>query len=867
MKDASDVYNLAGRTLVVDSVTQLSDSQADSLTATRRAKSLAAQRKTSQRLDKAEGSLDMTNASLCRIGARRDASSMSLLHVYAFNPRNVYSNDWSSSYYVDSGYVSYNGARLVVGTGMGSSRHMEFQMPENDLSFHGTWALCIYKADVEDEAYTPIPLLPVPIGSSNSSTMQWRGLNGNVLSPSSVLVIGSFVYDEAGIYNLMVEQSATDAVSFLQSRFMQIINDARLEGNEDISSWAYAMGVGQVFTRIAAMEMFVDRLFANDIQIQSSSLGYGVIRSKDYVDGQSTKGFIIRGDGYAKFVKLIASGHFEADAMVTEEGYEAIDSSNLTTPSGEYRNGVTNLSFWNEAYCFDLSKFSFRQAVASEFNPLHKDCFATDGTLCLFVSDGDEDCSFFYISKDRGVSWSPKAIATLPCDSNWRISNLRACLYHDGWFYIYGLQKEISGEERGGVYLARTQNLDSWSRIPFVGQYFANSRADIGYMNMVFFKGRLYMGVIEGARSRNSEGSNYIFYYEPGSSTGQNMEVPTSYGAGMLAASDSKMIVVEASFGTNIADTTTKQYAVFDGESWTEYDSPVGRSFLRTIPYFENGEFFLVEDFFRTAYRSTDAITWTSVSYTGPQPVCSNGIWYARGRSDARIMKSVDNMQSWNVVEGDTTQRLFGFCGNAIVTWGSEHKIGLLSFGFDDISAFFSTLQGKVLVHYNDDDNTVVGSDRFIEPLSYRHRMDPQTKVVLEDGSQRIVREMMCSSSDLFIEYEDPSGSTIPVSYNYRNPLVYKLRILNLKIASTIQTMMATSISAMKALEFDSSGKPVRGAIIGVSADSNYRFLEVNAVNINAEKARFADLPLESDLDTLEEGDVYRTSDGTLKVK
>ncbi len=281
MKDASDVYNLAGRTLVVDSVTQLSDSQADSLTATRRAKSLAAQRKTNQRLDKTDGSLDRTNASLCRIGARRDASSTSILHVYAFNPRNAYSNDWSSSYYVDSGYVSYNGARLAVNTGIGSSRHMEFQMPENDLSYHGTWALCIYKADVEDEAYTPIPLLPVPTGSSSSSTMQWRRLDGNVLSPSSVLVIGSFVYDEAGIYNLMVEQNATDAVSFLQSRFLQILGKAEMSSDNEASSWAYAMGVDQIFTRLAALSMFVDNLFVNNLSIPNPSGMSVEIRSRD----------------------------------------------------------------------------------------------------------------------------------------------------------------------------------------------------------------------------------------------------------------------------------------------------------------------------------------------------------------------------------------------------------------------------------------------------------------------------------------------------------------------------------------------------------------------------------------------------------
>ena len=213
-----------------------------------------------------------------KIGTRVQAEEgYDYLHVYAYNPLKAYSLSWGADYYVNTGYVSANGQTCPV------------YIPGKRVSYlvsgfsKGTWAILIRKLSVLDEAWSIDVLLPEP---NSSNIMQWKKPDGTVVNlDTDAWVIGSFVYDSLdGITSLNINNEAATPAGFLKNRFLQIMNDCDGVDTTDFTNWAIAMKCDAIFKRLAALEMFTNRLkaiegFFDSIKVTGNSEFKGVVRT------------------------------------------------------------------------------------------------------------------------------------------------------------------------------------------------------------------------------------------------------------------------------------------------------------------------------------------------------------------------------------------------------------------------------------------------------------------------------------------------------------------------------------------------------------------------------------------------------------
>ena len=118
--------------------------------------------------------------------------------------------------------------------------------------------------------------------------------------------------------------------AYEKTSFMEILNSGNMD---DINVAAKALGIERVFQRVAALEAFISRIFANEIEMTYSSGVIGSIHSSGYNRGDYERedkiGFYLGADGYAEFQNMIAkgiraTGSFEAEAMKTVNSIPAI---------------------------------------------------------------------------------------------------------------------------------------------------------------------------------------------------------------------------------------------------------------------------------------------------------------------------------------------------------------------------------------------------------------------------------------------------------------------------------------------------------------------------------------------------------------
>lgn len=213
-----------------------------------------------------------------KIGARVQAEDgYDYLNVYAYNPLKAYSLSWGADYYVNTGYVSANGQTCPV------------FIPGKRVSYlvsgfsKGTWAILIRKLSVLDEAWSIDVLLPEP---NSSNIMQWKKPDGTVVNlDTDAWIIGSFIYDSLdGITSLNINNEAATPAGFLKNRFLQIMNDCDGVDTTDFANWAIAMKCDAIFKRLAALEIFTNRLkaiegFFDSIKVTGNSEFQGVVRT------------------------------------------------------------------------------------------------------------------------------------------------------------------------------------------------------------------------------------------------------------------------------------------------------------------------------------------------------------------------------------------------------------------------------------------------------------------------------------------------------------------------------------------------------------------------------------------------------------
>lgn len=148
---------------------------------------------------------------------------------------------------------------------------------------------------------------------ADGSSSRWEDYNdGSMIDTTGFLVIGSFVKNGTVVHSLRTF-APLDTASFERAHFMDI-----LASNDwpDVNRWAQANGIGTVFGKIAALEAFYNKLFANEIEMSAS----GVVRSANYseLDGIPSEGFQLRSlGGILKAVAAILKSATISDATIT----------------------------------------------------------------------------------------------------------------------------------------------------------------------------------------------------------------------------------------------------------------------------------------------------------------------------------------------------------------------------------------------------------------------------------------------------------------------------------------------------------------------------------------------------------------------
>ena len=156
----------------------------------------------------------------------------------------------------------------------------------------------------------------------NGNVISYYDYEEGTLTGSSGYIIGKFYRDQV-IYNAEIILAQSTA-TYQQSHFMEILagDDASA-----IATWSQALGVSQVFERIAVLEAFFNSVFANDITMSSS----GVIKSENYAEsnGTPTAGFKLRSaDGIIRAVSAILKSATIVDTVI--QGNTSIECSDAT---------------------------------------------------------------------------------------------------------------------------------------------------------------------------------------------------------------------------------------------------------------------------------------------------------------------------------------------------------------------------------------------------------------------------------------------------------------------------------------------------------------------------------------------------------
>lgn len=216
-----------------------------------------------------ETSTETMRGTLARVGAQKTSGYNGKIDVYAYNPTKQYSASYSSDYYVSVGYAICNGMALPVSI---PAKYTTFTPATKE----GVWAICIHKANVLDEAYTPFIAYPYADGQ----TMKWYAIDaaGTVSVMTSVLnvwIIGSFSYTVLdGVSAVLASQAGMSPQKFLNDRFLNIMGEADDGVTTDFTDWAIAMKVDQIFKRLAVLELFVSELKARNLEIGTLGTGF-----------------------------------------------------------------------------------------------------------------------------------------------------------------------------------------------------------------------------------------------------------------------------------------------------------------------------------------------------------------------------------------------------------------------------------------------------------------------------------------------------------------------------------------------------------------------------------------------------------------
>ena len=145
----------------------------------------------------------------------------------------------------------------------------------------------------------------------NGNVISYYEYEDGALTGSSGYIIGRFYRDQV-IYHAEIVPAQSTA-TYQQSHFMEILagDDASA-----IATWSQALGVTQVFERIAVLEAFVNKLVANQLRVGGGSETAGFLFKAEVVDGKAVISAYYNGnrvfhiDGNTGAVEMAGTGKF-----------------------------------------------------------------------------------------------------------------------------------------------------------------------------------------------------------------------------------------------------------------------------------------------------------------------------------------------------------------------------------------------------------------------------------------------------------------------------------------------------------------------------------------------------------------------------
>ncbi|MDC7250342.1 MAG: hypothetical protein PQJ49_10535 [Sphaerochaetaceae bacterium] len=313
---------------------------------------------------------------------------------------------------------------------------------------------------------------------SNSSGSNWVTYNDSTIINSAFWVIGTFYKNGNSISELEIIQPQSRD-NYEKSNFMNILASGDID---NINTWATANGIASVFEKIAVLEAFINKMFANEIELNNG----GFIQSIGFETG-SAKGFKLDSTGRFEGRKINVEGGAFEQITISGNGIFEGDISNKLLKLQEGTSGST-VSFSNKIYWDSYDFYVALSAVAeipftSEFDKnnlgqykgssssaigsfngkeitnIIKLIGSPDSLIKLWFGDGT--CDYIYVVMYHGFSYydidfnfsSPNSInrpsiATLCTVDNIveYVSNLKygTPILADGWIIKDGVSKEIS---------------------------------------------------------------------------------------------------------------------------------------------------------------------------------------------------------------------------------------------------------------------------------------------------------------------------------------------------------------------------------------------------------------------------------------
>ena len=148
---------------------------------------------------------------------------------------------------------------------------------------------------------------PTVNADGTTSTLEWRDVDSEEVFTSGYVLAEIGMNGDAIRDVTIIEPRSL--VAYSKTFFMSLMNSGEMQ---DVNAFAEALGIERVFERVAAMEAFIHKLFANEIELTYDEMLniIGSIHSTGYYRGayedpEVESGFYLGADGYMELFKVI----------------------------------------------------------------------------------------------------------------------------------------------------------------------------------------------------------------------------------------------------------------------------------------------------------------------------------------------------------------------------------------------------------------------------------------------------------------------------------------------------------------------------------------------------------------------------------